>query len=355
MEGPFGRRRPSARGNGPGRHRRRDALVGASLVLVAAAIGGCGGKGDDGQKGQRAEAPTTADGQDGTSDGAADHGLSPEEAATVVARVGDHEITVGELADRILAQSPYLRARYAAPERRREILDELIDFHLLAEEARRRGLDELPEVEGTRKQRMVEEMLSDVLRERRADIAVTEAEVAAYYDAHQDDWSQPEQVRASHIQVASEEAAEKILAELAEAPGDASRWRALARAHNEDPETRSTFGDLRFFSRPDEPEGPHVPTPIARAAFALEEVGAVHPEPVRTPAGWHVVRLTDRRAALRRSVDEVRRAIESRLWRDKQDAAVDGFVEELAKDIPYEIHRERIDDIQVGAPKEGDR
>jgi len=255
----------------------------------------------------------------------------------VVAEVGDHEITVGELADRIVAQSPYLRARYASPERRKELLNELIDFHLLAGEARRRGYDQLPEVVRARKQRMIEAFVASYLDDRRDELVVTDAEIRAYYEAHPKEWSLPEQVRASHILVATEAEARSILAELAAHPDDPDRWRALVEAHHTERRGRRSLGDLRFFSRPDEPEGPHIDPALARAAFTLEEPGDVFPEPVRTEAGWHVVRLTDRRAALRRSLDDVRRAIENQLWRDKQDAAVEALVAELAEEISYEV------------------
>ena len=42
------------------------------------------------------------------------HGLSEEQANEVLAKVGDRTITVGEVADRLASQSPYLQAAPAS-------------------------------------------------------------------------------------------------------------------------------------------------------------------------------------------------------------------------------------------------
>ena len=73
------------------------------------------------------------------------HGLSAEQGEQVLAKVGDTTITVKEFADRLASQSPYLRARYNSAERRKEFLDNMVRFELLAIEARKRGLHEQPE------------------------------------------------------------------------------------------------------------------------------------------------------------------------------------------------------------------
>ena len=125
------------------------------------------------------------------------HGLTKAQAAELLAKVGDREITVGEFAERLADQSPYLRARYNTPERRREFLDNLIRFELLAQEAERRGLDELPEVQRTRKQVMIQQMMRERFEDRIQLSDVTDEEIRAYYEAHLDEFNKPEQVRAS--------------------------------------------------------------------------------------------------------------------------------------------------------------
>src|SRR5687767_5079713 len=71
---------------------------------------------------------------------------SEKELGEVVAEIDDYKITVGDFQDRINKQSPYIRARYTSLERKKEYLDNLIRFEVLAKEARKRGLDQDAEV-----------------------------------------------------------------------------------------------------------------------------------------------------------------------------------------------------------------
>ena len=58
-------------------------------------------------------------------------GLSPEQAAKVVAKVGDRTITVGDVTEQINRLSPYIRRRWATPEKRKEFLQKLINMNLI--------------------------------------------------------------------------------------------------------------------------------------------------------------------------------------------------------------------------------
>ncbi|HEY4157769.1 MAG TPA: peptidyl-prolyl cis-trans isomerase, partial [Polyangiaceae bacterium] len=89
-------------------------------------------------------------------------GLTPELAARVLAKVGDHEITLGEYAATLERMDPFERLRYQSPDRRKQLLDELIDLELLAGEARRRGLDKQPETEERVRQMLRDELLTQV-------------------------------------------------------------------------------------------------------------------------------------------------------------------------------------------------
>src|SRR4051812_531878 len=55
-------------------------------------------------------------GESGDHGGGADqprvHGLTEEEAAQTLAKIGDHTITVGEFAEEIANKGPFLRTRY---------------------------------------------------------------------------------------------------------------------------------------------------------------------------------------------------------------------------------------------------
>jgi peptidyl-prolyl cis-trans isomerase C len=295
-----------------------------------------------------------------------EHGLTKKEAEQPLVVVGDTTITVGEFADRLADQSPYLRARYNSPERRREFLDNMVRFELLAAEAKRRKLHELPEVERTTRQVMIQQMMKDLFEDRIKLSDISEEEVRQYYEAHEDEFHKPAQMRASHIQVSTRREAEKLLEELKASPEDNTLFRELAEEHNEDPETKKRGGDLGFFSRPEdsaadgeagEDEGAteerarRVPEAVAEAAFEIDDLGDLYPEVVESEDGFHVVKLTGRRAALHRSFEEARRPIQNRLWREKRQEAVDEFVAKLRDDASIEENWEALGSLELDLPE----
>jgi DNA-directed RNA polymerase subunit F len=110
--------------------RRIDAAALLALTLLStSSCSSC--------KGSSSAAP--ADGG-GTTSGA----LTPEQAAQVLARVGDRTITLGDFEAALEHMDQFERARYQSPERRKELLGEMIDVMLLADEARAKGYDKDP-------------------------------------------------------------------------------------------------------------------------------------------------------------------------------------------------------------------
>jgi peptidyl-prolyl cis-trans isomerase C len=277
------------------------------------------------------------------------HGLTKAQADEVLAKVGSTTITVGEFADQLADQSPYLRRRYNSPERRREFLDNLVRFELLALEAERQNIDDLPEVQRTRKQMMIQQMMRELFDDQIQLSDVTDQEVREYYERHREEFQKPEQVRASQILVKNRAQAQRLLTSLRAREDDIALFRQMAEQYNEDATTRDRFGDLRFFSRPSERPSDEVqvaPDPVVEAAFAIERIGGVAPELVESEQGFHIVKLTGRRAAFSRTFEEARRPIQNRLWRERRERAVEEFVAELRANTEIEEHPENLAEIR---------
>src|SRR5690242_18856173 len=83
---------------------------------------------------------------------------SAAELGQPIAEVDGYVITLADFQDRINKQSPYIRARYTSMERKKEFLDNLVRFEVLAAEAKKRGLDQDPEVVRTMKQVMIQKL-----------------------------------------------------------------------------------------------------------------------------------------------------------------------------------------------------
>jgi len=284
------------------------------------------------------------------------YGLTAEQAAQVLVEVGDTKITLGEFAERLGNQSPYLRARYHSPERRREFLENMVRFELLAKEAEKRGFTQNEEVERVRRQVMVQQMMQDLFDKGGLKLAdISDEDVRQYYGQHASEFNKPAQVRASHILFKDRSAAEHSLKELQQKPGDMELFRKLARERSQDASTKNDAGDLRFFSLTtgegqvavDETSEPARPVAVRKAAFALTNVGDLAPEVVQSEQGFHVVKLTGKREPLTRSLDDARRMIQNKLWRQKREQAIEQFVADLRNKANVQENADVLAKVQV--------
>jgi len=291
----------------------------------------------------------------GAAGGETVNGLTPAQASEVLFKVGDTNVTVGEFAARLAEQSPYLRARYNSPERRRDYLDNMIRFELMAAEAHRMELDQTPEVSRTRKQVMIQQMMKQIAESQVQLSDITDEDINQYYEAHQSEFHKAEQVRASHILIKSRVQAQRMLQQVLQHENDVNFFRGTAEQWNVDPVTRDRFGDLRFFSRPGERgEGePAIADAVAEAAFSIEQIGRIHPRLVQTEAGFHIIKLTGRRAALNRTLEEARRPIQNRLWRERREAGVQEFIDGLRGQAGVEENFGMLSDVQIDLPEGG--
>lgn len=281
------------------------------------------------------------------------NGLTEEQSQKVLAKVGDTVITVGQFADRLSAQSPYLRSRYSSPERRREFLDSMVRFELLALEARKRGLDKDPDVERVKRQTMVQQMMKESFDDRGVKLSdISDAEIQSYYDSHPDEFHKPEQRRASHILFKDKAKAEAQLKKLLAAATNNELFVKTAKEFSQDVETKQRDGDLRFFAKTPV-EGDGGPPPVVRdAAFGLKKTGDLHPAVIESPQGFHVLKLTGERPAVDRSVQDARRLIQNRLWRQKREAAIEKFVAELRAKAEVKENPDLLSQVKIDVPAE---
>lgn len=302
---------------------KRGASLALALALTSAAIG-CGDKEPAAAAAKPAPAAVVDDKK---------YGLTPEQASQTLVKVGETTITLGDFAERLGGQSPYLRARYNSPERRREFLDNMVRFELLAVEATKRGFDKSDDVTRVRRQMMVQQMMQDLFDKDGLKLSdISDAEIKTYYDANKAEFEKPAQVRASQIVFKDKVAADKVLSQIKAKPEDNELFRKLTKQYNEDAQTKDSLGDLQFFSADkDAGEGSEAvrPQAVRKAAFSLAKVGDVYPEVVQSELGFHILKLTGKREAMNRSLEDARRLIQNRLWRQKREQAIESFVADL--------------------------
>ncbi|KOP67562.1 peptidylprolyl isomerase [Bacillus sp. FJAT-18019] len=147
-------------------------------------------------------------------------------------------------------------------------------------------------------------------------IKVTDEEVKEIYDQNKDSFATPEQVRASHILVETKEEAEKIEKQLKEG----ADFAAIAKEKNQDA-TKDTGGDLDFFGR-----GEMDPA-FEEAAFKLKkgEISA----PVKSSFGYHIIKVTDRKAATNPTFEDKKEEIRGQLENQKVYQGSNAYIQEL--------------------------
>jgi parvulin-like peptidyl-prolyl isomerase len=319
-------------------------LLGGALLLAGAF--GCGKKPEGGS------APSAT-----ASASARPSGITPELARRVLAKVGDREITLGDFAATLERMDPFERLRYQSADRRKQLLDELIDLELLAQEARRRGLDQQPETQERVRQMLRDELLAQVRATAPSPNDISEADARRYYDEHRDDFREPERRRVAHIALGSEAEARAVLEKaLTASPAD---WGKLVAEKSRDGKTKPSeslppelAGDLGIVGPPGHPRGqnPRVPEPLREAVFEIDKVGGVLHRPIAAAGGFHVVRMTGKTDARDRTFADAERSIRVALVQEKIRSREAELEAELKKKYPITIDEQQLATIPVPAP-----
>ena len=156
--------------------------------------------------------------------------------------------------------------------------------------------------------------------------AVSAQDVQRSYEDNEQQYSTPEQVRASHILLKTEgqdDAAVKKQAEdlLTKIKAGAD-FGALATTFSQDEQSRKKNGDLDFFGK-----GQMVPE-FDKAAFSMQP--GQTSDLVKTQYGYHIIRVTERKAATTRTVDEVHPQIEDQLKWERAQTEAQRIADEVA-------------------------
>ena len=155
------------------------------------------------------------------------------------------------------------------------------------------------------------------------------ADIEQAYNNNIEQYTTPEQVRASHILLKTEgkdDATVKAKAEelLKQAKGGAD-FAELAKANSEDEASAKNGGDLDYFGR-----GRMVPE-FDQVAFALQP-GQIS-DLVKTQYGYHIIKVTDKKSATTRPLAEVRQQLNDQLAYERAQTQAADLAAKLEKQI----------------------
>jgi peptidyl-prolyl cis-trans isomerase D len=163
----------------------------------------------------------------------------------------------------------------------------------------------------------------------RAKTVVPPADVERTYNNSIEQYTTPEQVRASHILLKTEgkdDAAVKAKAEevLKQAKAGAD-FAELAKKYSEDEQSAKNGGDLDYFGR-----GRMVPE-FDQAVFAMQPNQTS--DLVKTQYGYHIIKLVDKKVATTKPLAEVRQQITDQLGYERAQAQAADLAQKLEKQI----------------------
>ena len=171
----------------------------------------------------------------------------------------------------------------------------------------------------------------------KAKVNVPPSEIERAYNNNIEQYSTPEQVRASHILLKTEgkdDAAVKAKAEdLLKQARSGADFAELAKKYSEDEGSAKNGGDLDYFGR-----GRMVPE-FDQAVFAMQP-GQIS-DLVKTQYGYHIIKLVDKKTATTRPLPEVRQQLVDQIAYERAQAQASALAESLSKQIakPSDLDR----------------
>ena len=293
----------------------------------------------------------------------------PVELPKVLAHVNNESITKADF-DLLLRNIELGNGQPVPPDRRdeiyRKVLDELITYTVLKQEAKARNITATDaevdqQLQAMRQAAKTEEAFRKALAERKmtlerlkADartelsiakmmnaqvattVEATDAEIKEFYDKNPERFARPETVRASHILLrvdpnaddATKKQTRTKIEEVLKRAKSGEDFGALAQQNSQDG-SAPQGGDLGYF-----PKEKMVPQ-FADVAFALKtgEISDV----VTTQFGVHIIKVTDRKPAGTVPLEEVSPRVKQFLTEQKKQQQAQAFIAALRQKAKIEV------------------
>ena len=202
-----------------------------------------------------------------------------------------------------------------SPQLREMIKKQLIEREVLMQEAIKQGYDKKPEVKQALDSARQAIVVSQLARDYIAKNPVTDAEIKAEYDRFAKTQGAEKEYHVRHILVDKEEDAKAIIAKLK----GGAKFEDLAK-QSKDTGSANNGGDLDWATPSAFPEE-------FAAGFSKLQKGGITETPVKTGAGYHVIKVDDTRAVKVPSLDEVKSQISESLTQQK----LASYQEEMVK------------------------
>lgn len=271
-------------------------------------------------------------------------------AEELVGKMGSVELYASELKPIIDAQLPEAKRQLGADpvQLERLVRSELVRKAVLAE-AKQKGWDKRSElqplIERARDQVIVAAYISNVAKP--ADGYPSEDELKQFYEANKAQLQAPPQFQIAQIFLAAPDGADKakadeaarkikeLSAKLAKQPGEFAK---LAKENSQHKESYEKGGEIGWVSED------QMVADIRRAVVKMNK-GDASP-PVKTSAGWHIIKLLDKKPAALRPFGEIKGNLVAAMRQRKMQEGERVYLEALATKSKPTINQIELNKLQ---------
>lgn len=253
----------------------------------------------------------------------------------VLVRIGSWSLTVDEFNERLnLLKQQLPDFKENDPNSKNAVLDELIRQQLLVKEAENSDLGNTKEikdaVEDFRRTLLVQELASRLTK----DVAATEADASAYYDANKDKFATPVTWKVSQIVVGDEATAKSILVQILQGGDFAQIAKAQSKAAN-----AAEGGQLKPFTT-----GSKATFDAMQIAIANLDEGGVSGV-FKGPEGYYIVKVDSKTGGIPKTFVDVKKDLIYGLTMQKQQAVILKHLQDLAEKNKPEYNKDLIKQI----------
>ena len=258
--------------------------------------------------------------------------VTVEAKGPVVAKVNNISIGLDDLNNEITVYNANIPAdrqdlKIVTREQKVNYLkNEMVRRALLYQDALDKGMGRNEDVIQALEKNKRDLMVLQDIKEMAKDISVTSKEVEDYYNTYKDQLKEPEERKISEIVVPSEQDARDILIQLLQGADFATLARSNSKASS-----AKNGGDLGFIKKGTKS------TQFDEVAFSDSlDVGKIS-SIFKTPEGYTIIKLEDKRGGRQRPLSEMWDDIKRGLVFLKQQQAIEQLIGKLSRDSKIEV------------------
>lgn len=231
---------------------------------------------------------------------------------------------------------------YSNPEKRKQLLDEMVQFEVRYASAVKKGFDKDPKVIEACKRLVVNHFLNENLNPILENITVAENEINTFYQNNIDEFYSPEMLRAAVIKInipvnTSEEKqaqllekANKARVKALELKPDVFSFGSVAVSFSDDRQSRYRGGDTGWIKS--QAANTRWEKKVMDTIKAFENPGIISPV-IQGEKGFYLVKLIERKERKAKPLAKVRDIIRYRMLNKRKKQAEENFYKKLQQGI----------------------